>query len=625
MKRMKKHKQHHPYHKKQKKDSGCVVSAYNFIPALTEPFVFKPSWADQVSHDIPFQDGESGEIEFEIEAVTPIFIRNGTGQGQDASDEFCHIVVQGKKHYFIPATSLKGMLRNVLEILTCCRLLPVSDRRFAYRDLTPDNPYMHNFKQSKVRCGFLYKKDDQWYIKDYGKPHFITHKEVDKILETNLHNKVRNKDEVQKLKHAFDKYKLVGSPYEVFEKSKRVRFTTFTNKNNKKMAKKANGGNGRKGYIVFTGQPGVRNDSRKAGKATEFVFLEPEGQNTPKVIAVSPEVKSDFLNIYYDDNEKQISTDWKEWRRYLEKGEKVPVFFTLNESGDGVLHMGLSYMYKLPYNYRIHGLSPLNTYPDPKSEEWKFDFAEVIFGSINGTDPLKGRVFFSHAFAIGNPQTADKVDTILGSPKASYYPYYLQQEGEKCKVEEYKTYDDDDAELRGFKRYPQKGMTISNTTDLKPEEYNPKVRTQFIPLQKGTTFKGKIRFHNLKPAEIGALLSALTFHNKADQYYHSLGMAKPLGYGAVRIKNVQLKGLRYNDTVYYTNEFEVIMDENLQQIHKANSCPILSWRDTIQVNEFLRTARIANHPERLRYPVLKDFQQYKKDKKYLPPHSEFDS
>jgi len=290
--------------------------------------------------------------------------------------------------------------------------------------------------------------------------------------------------------------------------------------------------------------------------------------------------------------------------------------------------MGLSYMYKLPYNHRIHELQPLNTYPDPKSEEWKFDLSEVIFGSIHGENPLKGRVFFSHAFAIGEPQTADTVDTILGSPKASYFPFYLKQKGDKCQVKEYKTYDDEDAELRGFKRYPQKGMTISNTTDLKPEAYNPNVRTQFIPLQKGTTFKGTIRFHNLKPAEIGALLSALTFHGQEDQnkdqYYHSLGMAKPLGYGTVHIKNVQLKGLRYRDAEFYTNEFEIMMDMEIEKLCLQNSQPPISWRDTVSWTELLRTSAIAKHPERLKYPALNDFRQYKKDNKYLPPHSEFD-
>ena len=39
-----------------------VKSTYNFVPAPEEHEVFKPTWADHVSHDIPFEDGESGEI-----------------------------------------------------------------------------------------------------------------------------------------------------------------------------------------------------------------------------------------------------------------------------------------------------------------------------------------------------------------------------------------------------------------------------------------------------------------------------------------------------------------------------------------------------------------------------------
>ena len=54
-----------------------VKSPYNFVPAPTEDEVFYPDWADQVSYDIPFSDGESGEIEFTITAETPIFVRNG--------------------------------------------------------------------------------------------------------------------------------------------------------------------------------------------------------------------------------------------------------------------------------------------------------------------------------------------------------------------------------------------------------------------------------------------------------------------------------------------------------------------------------------------------------------------
>ena len=43
-----------------------VKSTYNFVPAPEEHEVFKPEWANDVSHDIPFEDGESGEIEIEL-------------------------------------------------------------------------------------------------------------------------------------------------------------------------------------------------------------------------------------------------------------------------------------------------------------------------------------------------------------------------------------------------------------------------------------------------------------------------------------------------------------------------------------------------------------------------------
>jgi len=42
-----------------------VNSTYNFVPAPTEAEVYKPNWSNQVSHDIPFSDGESGEIELQ--------------------------------------------------------------------------------------------------------------------------------------------------------------------------------------------------------------------------------------------------------------------------------------------------------------------------------------------------------------------------------------------------------------------------------------------------------------------------------------------------------------------------------------------------------------------------------
>lgn len=65
--------------------------------------------------------------------------------------------------------------------------------------------------------------------------------------------------------------------------------------------------------------------------------------------------------------------------------------------------------------------------------------------------------------------------------------------------------------------------------------------TKFKPLNSGTKFKSTIKFHNLKKVELGALLSSLTFHGHQHEVCHSIGMAKPLGYGKLRVNSCLLK------------------------------------------------------------------------------------
>lgn len=67
-----------------------ITAPFNFVP-LNEK-VFFPLWAEYVSHDIPFEDGESGEIDITITAKSPIFVRDHKDETQ-----FC----QHNKKYYI--------------------------------------------------------------------------------------------------------------------------------------------------------------------------------------------------------------------------------------------------------------------------------------------------------------------------------------------------------------------------------------------------------------------------------------------------------------------------------------------------------------------------------------------
>lgn len=92
---------------------------------------------------------------------------------------------------------------------------------------------------------------------------------------------------------------------------------------------------------------------------------------------------------------------------------------------------------------------------------------------------------------------------------------------------------DDNAEIRGWKRYP-----VRPYTGIPPlsqaERNNTNIQVILYPLPAGTIFKGKIRFHNLMPEELGAIIWALGWGGN-ENLRHSLGMGKPFGLGQVRI------------------------------------------------------------------------------------------
>lgn len=568
-----------------------VKSVYNFVPAPSEKEVFKPDWANQVSHDIPFKDGESGEIEIELEAKTPIFIRNGHTR-EDAENE-TERYLQFSKHngkYFIPATSIKGMVRSVMEIMSFSPIKQVADNKYSYRDLTPDSDYMKNYETNHVFCGWL-KEDEggEWFVEDCDKPALIHHEHIDEILETNFRQLFLNKNPENKT--AVYKYNKVRNKSIVHE------FTTFKSKNNKLLAKPQDGG--KLGTIVFTGQSSKRKeieDNKPSGKVHEFVFLE---NKNPENIDVS-HLKKDFKFIYSDHDKNEISKDWEMWKEKLEKGEKIPIFFNKDFNGK-IKHLGLAYMYKLPYENSVKSIEPFKSY------KTNLGLPDVIFGTINSKEfeSLKGRVFISHAFS-ENAEAGEKVSEILAGPKASFYPFYLKQDNHRNMG--YTTYNDSEAEIRGYKRYPVKNMQTGFYDDKQLK--NKKVFTNFIPLKQGAKFKTKIRFHNLKKVELGALISALTFHNNSDKLFHNLGGAKPFGYGKISltINSLIIQNKSDINLIDYMIDFEKLMGGE-------------NWLSSDILNELFLMAKYSDGS--LQYPKEpKVFVEYKKDNDKLSQYSE---
>ncbi len=548
-----------------------ITAPFNFVP-LSEK-VFFPDWADRVSHDIPFSDGESGEIEITITAKSPIFIRD-----HKEPEKFCNY----NGEYYIPATSVKGMVRNVLEIMSFSKMSFFNDDTYAVRDLRNRELYMSKMTPENTFCGWLKKTDSGYIIEDCGKAGRIKHSEIDKIFNIDFASKFRQGKFGNKAndKTAEKKYKLIGE-----DKNFEHNFTYIKKDVNREIYRYDKYGT-KKGTLVLTGQPSARKEprgQRPSGKVYEFVFFE-----SKDTLKVSKKVFDNFLFAYFDGRttEPKESPDWSFWKKKLAKGEKVPIFFQKN--GKEVLHFGLSYLYKLPYKHSIKdGLPPLHN-------DKRLDLSQTIFGHIQDDNALKGRVQFSHFKAVKNINPLKPRKEILGTPRASYYPIYIKQRKDKL----YKTYMDSDFSIAGWKRYPIHKNGVKKTEDTG----NENVGTTFAPLDSGVVFKGKLRYHNLKKAEFGAILSALSFHNTPNTY-HNISMAKSLGYGKIEIK---INGIE--------------LEEYLKAFESEITVSIPNWANSEQLVELISMATEQDNSgnSALEYMRLEEFAKNKTgDKDYL--------
>lgn len=557
-----------------------IRAPFNFVPLNDK--VYTPDWSNDISHDVPFQDGVSGTLTFTIEAKTPIFVRNGAPHRKDKDGNEIKETTFNRDgengQYFIPGTSIKGVIRSVLEIISCGKMRLDENSAYAQREWFNSRLYTIKGSQSEILCGYLRRKGDKFVISDHGKPYRISHKEIDKYLGKKILEPKFSKDSIERFninqpthilggqkpddpKTANFKYKLISS--QSGKSLSGLKFKeipkTDPDYNSFKPCVRQDVNGGIIGDIVLTGQPdkwiNKRRGEKKAGKFYEFVF---ENDKNKKYDDRDISDKFEHFKFIYKETE-----EWPRVKQLIESEEGVPVFFQMN--GEEI-NFGLSFLYKLPYDN-----SPSKATPKAYQQE-AYDLADCIFGTVDDDKALKGRVQFSDAFAIeGTAKPEDKeLKVVLNAPKASYYPIYIKQKhignngkvGKLGKDFNYSTYND--SVIKGWKRYVLKDG-IDKVGD--PEnENNEKLNSHLKPLKAGAKFTCQMNFFNLRPIELGALLSTLLFQKffpvQNGEFYHQIGGGKPYGLGKVSIK---LKDFSEDSSIMDTSvrEFKKVMDETM--------------------------------------------------------------
>ncbi len=481
-----------------------ITAPYNFVPL--NKYVYCPDWADQVSQDIPFSDGEDGYIEVTWRNVSPLCIRDASA-GKDGYS--MHIMQpDGSRLYFLPGSSLRGMLRNTLNIMSFGKMEQYDNRFFGHREFDTKKPQGKKYQDemAKALVGWLHKdeqKDDKYVL-------YPCDGKFEKIRI----------EEVSKLYPGYEDKQSSWERNAYIQRKSGEYFPIIW-----------------EGLRLFaTGQMRNAKNPQK-GKLHELLIPQPNcGEE--RQIHLNEDVVRELFTVY------EPSPDFDEFKKLLDSGTDIPVSYI--KEGENVKAVGLGRMFRYPYKHSVKSLVE-----NEQPHESKLDLCETIFGRIDKNDSVKSRVQIGNAFA-AKPiciEECAKVSGVLGTPKPSFYPLYLKQTGNS-----YETYDDGSG-IAGRKLYrTHKGNSV---VALPQGNGNPKTMTHFIPIPAGQEFKMRINVHNLRKVEIGALLSAITLYENRG-VFHNIGSAKGYGYGKLECVNLSHPLLKYS-TEEYLKRFEYEM------------------------------------------------------------------
>jgi CRISPR-associated protein (TIGR03986 family) len=526
-----------------------ATAPYNFVPLPDTVFVVEGGIEVNGEKIFPWKmhnhfisGTRSGWIDLRIKTLTPLFIRGPIlekDRGWDGRDARLRpgpcTSMDGRP--MIPGSSLRGTIRTLVEILSCSKIVPVTDKKPFFRSVAADRigiAYRNRIIRGNLKPmgGYVCKNGNQWAI--------VPATEVLRVHRDAL-NRLNLNIPPRPNPNYFPNW--TGQHKACWFRREAKRAWKVAEISLSQSSTWENG------TLVLTGS--------SPNKKYDFVFV---GEDATSTIAIPEMIRRRFLD------EDQL-TQWQEKafprdkpsqkcrkaKGHLRQGE--PVFFLIDESvksdenPNGLVFFGRAQMFRFPYD-----LSPSNLVP-AKIKNAGLDMAEAMFGMVgpakNKKDQaIKGRVFFENAIATGGgPDWFEEiiVPRILSSPKVTCFQHYLTQDGTRSQKELTTYLNGDQTTTRGHKLYwhrwnaDQRLRVVKESNnhdglrdDLQSASPNDTQHTIIQPVKTDVTFSSRIRFENLTQIELGALLSALRL---ADGCAHRLGMGKPLGLGSIKIES----------------------------------------------------------------------------------------
>jgi CRISPR-associated protein (TIGR03986 family) len=556
---------------------------YNFVP-LPEKVVTVDLPPDQDEYS-----GNTGHIDCQMETFSPTYIRGMltpallkqlsdhekkykdkkklTQQEKEQKDtEERRLKEQMAPFFalnnipFIPGSSLRGMFRTLVEIISYGKMRWVGkEPTFSFRAVAAqkDDPLRDPYREiigsfgKNVRAGYLRQHGENWSIQPARMPSELG------LPEQGAYLKV--KEWLLSSKN-FPEYRRFDSPdylpqiHEVsfdveVRPGKRGKYAAIS------QIGTVEAGFRYKGALLVTS--GNMLETAKSGQTSprknQALVLE---ASSSKEIPINPQAVRDY-KLSLTQFQKDNLGDWEggEWG-CLRNG--APVFYVWTGREKEVIYFGHSPNFRVPV--RLPGLdhasTPLDFVPLELRADELTDLADALFGwtpepGSKRKDACAGRVFFSdaHLLSDGGDIWYDQLPVaphVLSGPKATTFQHYLTQDrnlghdpDSKQTLAHYGT-PRTETQIRGYKHYWHRGQDPDIKASDKEREHESQL-TRIQPLKAGVRFSFRIHFENLRDYELGALLWALQPRGSTDEtYVHKIGMGKPLGMGAIYMDQANL-------------------------------------------------------------------------------------
>lgn len=575
-----------PVHQNPKKERAAKAP-YNFVP-LPERV------ATVEATELPDQDRydpgrRTGRIDCRLTTASPLYIRaafepDEFEQSQEAAekDRPWRKQVRNKPDFFytgndrspvIPGSSLRGMLRAMVEVVGYGKVQWVGDRQLVYRAVGDTTSHGEAYRDRLMRsdgegyeggkrfyqytplmrAGYMTFRDGEWQIQPA--------REIDGTTFARISSR-RIPQRLEPWENAKNAAKIWVQPSRYdYQKVRggflRIRYARVLRASASPEPGLTAGVLARSGWMP--------------NKASEAVIY--EANEKVKPLPIEDELVQLYRNHLSQAYQQQALSGKEKDALLGPKGvveEGHPVFY-LVEDGK-VVFFGHCMMFRLPYRK-----SPLNFVPETLRREVDTDLAEAIFGYTKGTETREerrrwrdaaepkqrayaGRVFVSDAVPLPG-QDGDLylggeepvVPRILGGPKATTFQHYLTQQhpnpidtGQRTRdgrskmrldLSDYAAETPGETVIRGHKLYWHKGeVGLEDIREQGPVHERDTQHTHIRPVKAGVHFDFCVRFENLSDIELGALLWMLERAGER-AYRLNLGMGKPYGMGAVTIKS----------------------------------------------------------------------------------------